>query len=75
MTNKEIVIASLNLLSDKKKMNEAEISKYFSQNYLQIVDGKSLDYDYKAFVQHLAALAEHTEAIDIEIEAIVGERE
>ena len=44
------------------------VNKYFSVNYEQTTDGKVSDY--KAFTDHLIALKEHIEKIELTIVAI-----
>ncbi|MEI8633456.1 hypothetical protein P4S72_18195 [Vibrio sp. PP-XX7] len=52
------VIAALKTMIDSATVDPKTIGRYFSEDYVQIVDGQTLDYSQ--FIQHLDALKKAT---------------
>ncbi len=51
--------------------DESKIARYFSPDYRQVVDGKSLNYD--DFINHMSALKAQTRKMRLSIKAAIGE--
>lgn len=68
MNNMNFVQQALTSVLGKEIGSVAVIEQYFSPNYIQIVDGKQIDYD--EFVAHLKVLKEATNSITITIKSI-----
>jgi predicted SnoaL-like aldol condensation-catalyzing enzyme len=51
--------------------NEDLVEKYFSQNYIQHVDGKTLYFE--GFIQHMKALKKDKPQIQIDIKTLIQE--
>jgi len=71
MNNAQRVAQALREIICKPEHNEATIRAWFSADYQQYVDGETLDFS--GFVSHMAALKGLTQAMDIELVAIVGQ--
>lgn len=70
-TPKQIVTAALQTLIAHPHHDEQQISAFFDRSYQQTVDGKQLDY--AGFLNHMAAIKQHTKRMDMSIETIVAE--
>ncbi len=65
------VVNALNEIIGHPQHSESRIAEYFSPDYQQFVDGKTLDYDQ--FVQHMALLKKLTRRMNIRFLAVVAE--
>ncbi|MCB6144397.1 hypothetical protein LHK12_02155 [Providencia rettgeri] len=68
MTNAQWVIQALNAVLGENIGSLPVAKQYFSDKYIQIVDGKQIDFN--EFITHLQVLKEATESIVITIKSI-----
>jgi hypothetical protein len=72
MSNKsQFVTDALHKIVGQPEHDENQIARYFSPEYQQVVDGKSLDY--RGFVEHMALLKSLTKAMKVSILAMACE--
>lgn len=71
MDKKEIIQNCFKMLFENPIYDQTIIEKYFSENYIQYVDGEV--FDYKGFVKHIQKLKELTKGITIVFNHIVSE--
>lgn len=67
--NIQLVKQALDSVLGKQIGDIAVIEQFFSRDYIQVVDGKKIDFD--EFVTHMQVLKEATESISITIKSIV----
>lgn len=68
MGNIQLVKQALDSVLGKQIGSIPVIEQFFSRNYIQVVDGKKIDFD--EFVAHMKVLREATESITITIKSI-----
>lgn len=68
MNNTQLVKNALNAVLGEKIGSLPTIQQYFSEQYVQIVDGKKIEFN--EFVEHLQALKNVTRSITITIKSI-----
>lgn len=68
MGNRQLVRQALDSVLGKQIGSIPVIEQFFSRNYIQVVDGKEIDFD--EFVAHMKVLKEATESITITIKSI-----
>ena len=68
MSHKQFVQCALKDVLNSQTVSLDTVTKYFSKEYLQIVDGKAINFD--EFVEHLKVLKEATHTITITIKSI-----
>jgi predicted SnoaL-like aldol condensation-catalyzing enzyme len=71
--SKKIIQNVFTDILEKPDVNRKLISKYFSDKYIQHVDGKKIKFD--DFVQHIQTLKETIKNISITIQTIVEEND
>lgn len=69
----EFVMQALHAIVCSPEHDEAKIREFFSPQYQQSVDGKSLDFN--GFVEHMAKLKQLTESIEVTMLAIAGQHQ
>ncbi len=69
--NKQIIKTALTEILENIEFDELLIEKYFSKEYIQHVDGKTIDY--KNFKDHIRTLKAHVKSQSISINSIVEE--
>lgn len=68
MSNKQLVKQALAAVLGNDIGSLSVIEQFFSKEYIQIVDGKKIDFD--EFVTHLQVLKEATQSISVTIKSI-----
>lgn len=71
MNSMQLVKLALDSVLGAQIGNLSVIEQFFSRSYVQIVDGKKIDFD--GFVKHMQVLKEATESINITIKSIAQE--
>ena len=69
--NKQIIRSVFTNILESPVMDEVLISKYFSTDYIQYVDGKTINFE--DFVKHIQVLKAKIRQISISIKSIVAE--
>ena len=69
--NKQIIKNMLHDVIENPELNESLIRSYFSEDYIQQVDGKTLDFN--DFFLHMSALKKSTKELSLTIESIAAE--
>ena len=69
--SKERVKQALEVMLTDLGSNPAMIEEYFHPDYIQLVDGKMLDF--KGFVAHLHSLREKVDRLELVFERLFGE--
>jgi ketosteroid isomerase-like protein len=67
---KQLIRKAFAALTDFQNAAE-DVAGFFSDDYVQIVDGKQLDR--RGFVEHVLALRSHLSSLEIDIERIVAD--
>lgn len=67
---KQLIRKAFAALADFQNSAE-DVARFFSDDYVQIVDGKQLDR--RGFVEHVLALRSHLSSLEIVIERIVAD--
>ncbi|EJD6401783.1 nuclear transport factor 2 family protein [Providencia rettgeri] len=68
MNNMQLVKQALNAVLGEDIGSRSVAQKYFSDEYIQIVDGKKINFN--EFIAHLQALKQATQSITITIKSI-----
>lgn len=69
--NKQIIRSIFTEILENPVMNKALISKYFTTDYVQYVDGKIINFD--DFVKHIQVLKTKIKQMSISMKSIVAE--
>ena len=71
MENKEVIKAAFRAAFDSDTVREEAVTRYFSRDYIQHVDGKTIGY--VQFIEHLRAQRETIASFHIEFLAMASE--
>lgn len=71
--NKELITTVFQKILENPEFDEKLIGMYFSKDYIQHVDGKTLDYT--GFVQHMKALKNAVSQLQITIRSMASEED